>query len=60
GIAIAKRKPLVAKNIPGTYIKGRTREGLQVVYKGNSSLIGEVLNVKISGVEENTLIGDIV
>ena len=60
GIAIAKRKPLVAKNTPGTYIKGRTREWLQVVYKGNSSLIGEVLNVKISGVEENTLIGDIV
>jgi len=59
GIAIAKRKPLVAKNIPGTYIKGRTRKGLQVVYKGNSSLIGEVLNVKISGIEENTLIGDI-
>lgn len=60
GIAIAKRKPLAAKNMPGTYIKGRTREGLQVVYKGNSSLIGEVLNVKISGIEENTLIGDIV
>ena len=59
GIAIAKRKPLVAKNTPGTYIKGRTREWLQVVYKGNSCLIGEVLNVKISGVEENTLIGDI-
>ena len=59
GIAIAKRKPLAAKNAPGTYVKGRTRENLQVVYKGNSSLIGEVLNVKISGVEENTLIGDI-
>ena len=60
GIAIAKRKPFAAKNIPGTYIKGRTREGLQAVYKGNSSLIGEVLSVKIKAVEENTLIGKVV
>ena len=60
GISIAKRKPSSSKDVSAAYIKGRLRKNSQVVYKGNRGLIGRILNVKIRGIEEKTLIGEVV
>jgi len=59
GIRGAKRKPQSSYDSNSFYIKGRSRKGAQVVYKGDKSLIGEITSVKIKDVESNTLIGKI-
>jgi tRNA-2-methylthio-N6-dimethylallyladenosine synthase len=59
GLSIAKKIPDCSNDFSASYIKARTRKNCQVVYKGNKRMIGKVMDVKIRGTQDNTLIGDI-
>jgi tRNA-2-methylthio-N6-dimethylallyladenosine synthase len=60
GLSKAKKRPDISSDMSEEYIKGRTRTNYQVVYKGGRDLIGKIVDVKIKGAQDNTLIGDIV
>jgi tRNA-2-methylthio-N6-dimethylallyladenosine synthase len=57
GISPAKRPPDSSGDVSDCYIKARTRKNHQIVCKADRSLIGRVFDVKITGVQGNTLIG---
>ncbi|NQT95806.1 MAG: TRAM domain-containing protein, partial [Candidatus Omnitrophica bacterium] len=59
GIRRAKRKPQSSYESKAYYVKGRTRRGHQVVFKGDKGLIGKAVSVKIKDVESNTLVGEL-
>jgi tRNA-2-methylthio-N6-dimethylallyladenosine synthase len=60
GISMAKKAPENSNDLSASYVKGRTRTNYQVVYKGNKHLLGRILDVRIIGTQDNTLIGDVV
>ena len=60
GIKQAKRVPACPWAEPGFYIKGRTRQNKQVIYKGSKDLIGKIARVKIKDIEGHTLIGEVI
>jgi len=60
GIRGAKRRPQSSSDADSFFVKGRTRKGVQVVYKGDKDLIGKIVSVKIRDVESNTLLGELV
>ena len=55
----AKRPPVSYYPEDGKhYLKGRTRANQQVIYEGNFELVGQLSDVKIKDIEDNTLIGE--
>jgi len=55
----AKRRPVCYfSNDEKYYLKGRTRTNYQVIYDGSPDLIGNLSDVKIKDIDENTLIGE--
>jgi hypothetical protein len=60
GLSPAKRPPDSLACAQDYYIKARTMKNYQIVCKADKSLIGKIFDVKITGVQDNTLVGNIV
>ncbi|MFH0732550.1 MAG: tRNA (N6-isopentenyl adenosine(37)-C2)-methylthiotransferase MiaB [Candidatus Omnitrophota bacterium] len=57
--AKARREPAnFPKGIEKNYLKGRTRQNQQVIYAAGPELIGQLCDVRIVDVDENTLVGE--